>query len=395
MKYFLLLLPMMAIAAPKRPVLAPVDALKWAGVAPVDAAAGVGLAWVTDAEEQKLSDRSHDLGKCGGYERLPEVSVSDARKIVRDLAKRVQKENSVLGKKGIGVGRPRQERIAKAVEKLSEQNLRSHVEWLSSYPDRYNKSAEPNRHVAALEGKLRELLKNYVGPWTIEQVAHQSTRQKSLRLRLEGASRPQEIVVLGGHLDSIASRWGGGGGRAPGADDNASGSSNVIEALRVIAGEGRPERTIEFYWYAGEESGLLGSAEIAEAYRAAGKDVVAVLQLDMTLQPGAGELVIGNVTDFTSAWLRSWLEDANSKYVGARLIADECGYGCSDHASWFRRGYPTLLPFESDTSRMNRNIHTDRDVIDGVSNFRHSLAFSKIAVAFALDLGNSEERAPQ
>jgi len=38
------------------------------------------------------------------------------------------------------------------------------------------------------------------------------------------------IVVLGGHIDSIAS--GGASGRAPGADDDASGSSTVLEVFR-------------------------------------------------------------------------------------------------------------------------------------------------------------------
>jgi leucyl aminopeptidase len=41
---------------------------------------------------------------------------------------------------------------------------------------------------------------------------------------------------------------------------------------------------------------------------------------------------------------------------------------------------------------MNRNIHTTRDVISNESNFVHSAAFSKLAVAYALSLGNSTDR---
>jgi leucyl aminopeptidase len=151
---------------------------------------------------------------------------------------------------------------------------------------------------------------------------------------------------------------------------------------------------VEFFWYAGEESGLLGSAEIAQSYKAENKDVVAVLQLDMTLFPGAGEFVVGNVSDFTSAWLRQYLVALNDAYLQVQLIEDKCGYACSDHASWYRQGYPTLMPFESDTSRMNRKIHTDQDVISPQSSFRHSLVFAKIALAMVMDLGNSTERQP-
>jgi hypothetical protein len=44
------------------------------------------------------------------------------------------------------------------------------------------------------------------------------------------------VVILGGHIDSIAS--GGATGRAPGADDDASGSSTVLEVFRSVSAAG-------------------------------------------------------------------------------------------------------------------------------------------------------------
>ena len=135
-----------------------------------------------------------------------------------------------------------------------------------------------------------------------------------LRECLETLTWADEIVVLGAHHDSINQSWGET--RAPGADDNASGSSNLFEALRILASQGRAARTIEFFWYAGEESGLLGSAEIARDYAARKKNVVGVLQLDMTLFPGDGEFVLGSMTDFTSPALRAWFAELNKTYMG-------------------------------------------------------------------------------
>jgi leucyl aminopeptidase len=205
-----------------------------------------------------------------------------------------------------------------------------------------------------------------------------------------GKERPEEVVVLGGHLDSIAN-WGFG--NAPGADDNASGSSNLLEALRIVIAQGQPARSIEFFWYAGEEGGLIGSSEIAQNYRKEGRNVIGVLQLDMTLFPGEGELVMGDMTDFTHPWLRTYLKTLSDHYVGARWREDSCGYGCSDHASWHRQGYPTVMPFEAGFNSMNQNIHSADDVISPALNFKHSAAFAKLAVAFALDLGNSNIKA--
>jgi leucyl aminopeptidase len=112
----------------------------------------------------------------------------------------------------------------------------------------------------------------------------------------------------------------------------------------------------------------------------------------MTLFPGSGAMVIGSMTDFTSAWLRDYLEELNRHYLNAKIIYDSCGYGCSDHASWFRQGFPTLMPFESNSGNMNSKIHSRKDIIDARLNFEHSALFTKVAVAFAMDLGNSSLR---
>ncbi len=142
-------------------------------------------------------------------------------------------------------------------------------------------------------------------------------------------------------------------------------------------------------WYAGEESGLLGSAEIAQTYKQKNANVVGVLQLDMTLFAGDGEFTLGSMTDYTSVFLRNLLVELNRLYVNAKIIESKCGYSCSDHASWYRQGFPTLMPFEATMEKMNNQIHTTNDVINSSSNFRHSAMFSKIAIAFAMELGNS------
>jgi leucyl aminopeptidase len=372
-------------------VLAPLHLLKQVG-APVEAKneeTDLAFTHLSAKWQEKLLLANHEAGKCGGFEVIPSKPGSLSGKAVLDqLVARVKKDETSV-QKAVALS-PRPE-ITKALGELKEENVQHTVEWLSSFPSRYNRLPEPNKHVNELETRLKAMLATYPGKFTVSQIEHESTGQHSLRVHLEGSKRPQEIVVLGGHLDSINRYWGD---EAPGADDNASGSADLIEALRVLITKGVPERSVEFFWYAGEESGLLGSAEIARAYKEANKDVVAVLQLDMTLFPGAGEFVVGNVSDFTSPWLRSYLVALNDTYTQARLIDDKCGYACSDHASWYRQGYPTLMPFEADMERMNHNIHTEDDVISPSSSFRHAMVFAKIALVFAMDLGNSTARAP-
>lgn len=72
-------------------------------------------------------------------------------------------------------------------------------------------------------------------------------------------------------------------GRAPGADDDGSGTVTLIEAFRALLASGfKPSTPVEFHFYAGEEGGLLGSQDIATSYAGDDKEVKAMVEFDMT-----------------------------------------------------------------------------------------------------------------
>jgi Zn-dependent M28 family amino/carboxypeptidase len=84
-----------------------------------------------------------------------------------------------------------------------------------------------------------------------------------------------ERVVVGGHLDSVAS--------GPGLNDNGSGVAALLEIARELRrAEPRPRRTVTFAFWAGEELGLFGSQAFVERLDPEEQDrIVAVLNLDM------------------------------------------------------------------------------------------------------------------
>lgn len=384
-----------------KPVLADLQDLKALNI-PVlakDIDSGVGYAVITPEMQWRLQVRSHQMGKCGGFEQLANEEVANISVTIESLKKlsrQVKKELLYQSTPFRAVSISGRDEITQAVAEVDEGNLRYLVQWLTSFPNRYNKGADANVAINELKMRLESMLGEATIPWEVDFIKHTSTPQYSVRVRLPGKSKPSEIVVLGGHIDSIVSGgWGAGDSSiAPGADDNASGSSNLIETLRIIMNKAQPERTVEFYWYAGEESGLLGSAEIAKQYKAERKTVIGALQLDMTLFPGSGEGTIALMTDFTSSWLNDYMTELNRVYVKANMIRDKCGYGCSDHASWYRQGFPSTVPFEANMNKMNKQIHTKNDVISPQLNFKHSALFSKLAVAYAMDLANSNLSQP-
>lgn len=390
-----------AFAAEKRkPVLADLSLLKAAKIEAkaVEPLTGVAYAELSANEEERLSRLAHELGRCGGFEALPATAKAPFEKSLSgafgQLAAQFRKNHSYRASSPLLPNLASRAEIETAISQVSEENLKQTVSFLSGFETRVHRGESANRHIEPFLEKLKAATSNAKFPVEFTTISHSSTGQKSIRARIPGASRPQETIVLGAHLDSINQEWFGGS-EAPGADDNASGSANLLEALRILVQQKQPERSIEFFWYAGEEGGLLGSAEIARDYKAQNRDVIAVLQLDMTSFPGSGEFVLGSMTDFTSAWLRDYLVAANQTYLKARVVDDQCGYGCSDHASWHRQGYPTLMPFEATFNGMNHKLHTKDDVIDSNTNFHHSAMFSKLALVIAMDLGNSQLREPK
>jgi Zn-dependent M28 family amino/carboxypeptidase len=77
---------------------------------------------------------------------------------------------------------------------------------------------------------------------------------------LKGSEKPDEMVILGGHLDS----WD----LATGSTDDGTGSMVVLEAARALAKLNvKPKRTIRFALFSGEEEGLIGSKEYVKAHK--------------------------------------------------------------------------------------------------------------------------------
>src|SRR6202008_3109734 len=156
-------------------------------------------------------------------------------------------------------------------------------------------------------------------------------KQKSVIATITGTDNPNEVVVIGGHLDSINQSNTGETGRAPGADDDASGVASLTEVYRQMIASGyKPKRTLKFMAYAAEEVGLRGSQEIATSFANAGTNVVGVMQLDMTNYKGAvNDIYI--FTDYTDSQQNSFVQRLISTYLPTLKVgSDRCGYACSD-----------------------------------------------------------------
>jgi len=166
-------------------------------------------------------------------------------------------------------------------------------------------------------------------------------------LEPEGAGG--ESVVLGAHYDHLG--MGGDGSLHDstepavhnGADDNASGTSVVVEVARALhASQSGLRRKIYFVLFAGEESGLLGSAHFVRNSPAPPKSMAAMVNLDMVGHLRDDRLHVLGVD--SALEMRSLVQRA----LPQRGLRGELGgdaYGPSDHTSFYAAGVPVLFLF--------------------------------------------------
>jgi len=237
----------------------------------------------------------------------------------------------------------------------------------------------PIGQVGMEDGKLIERLLGK-GAVTLEFALENRTsgpiQVNNVIAEIQGREKPDEWILVGGHLDS----WDYG----TGAQDNGSGCAMVMEAARAIASMVAPRRSIRFALWGGEEEGLLGSAAYVKAHKAEMKKCIGVLNTDN----GAGH---------PKGWKVQGRADLNESMKPiSRLLAGLSGDDISqqtsfdtDHAHFMLEGIPAL-DLWVDMSHYGEVHHKSSDTIDKVD--AHNLAAGAAIVAItAYAIGEKAE----
>jgi leucyl aminopeptidase len=341
---------------------------------------GISLLSIDESALPWLSLFMHkEFKRCGGF--IRHDSESDADLHLNSVNEKLFAKNNLFINYKIN-----QEEIVKPMlDNLRTDNLLATITKLSSFKNRYYKGETGKQSAAWIKDLWSTMVKGRSDA-SVEYFKHSAWDQPSVILTIKGKS--DETIILGGHQDSI-NGWGGATAKAPGADDNASGIATITEVIRVLMESSyQPQKTIKFMAYAAEEVGLLGSNEIAKDFKSKNINVVGVMQLDMTNFKGSKDLDIVMMKDYTNDEQNQFIGSIIDHYVpGIKWGFDECGYACSDHASWHMQGFPASMPFESKMHEYNSNIHTPRDLLSVSENHAdHAIKFAKMATAYIVEL---------
>ncbi|HEY7005318.1 MAG TPA: M20/M25/M40 family metallo-hydrolase, partial [Sphingomicrobium sp.] len=165
--------------------------------------------------------------------------------------------------------------------------------------------------------------------------------------KLTGTTYPNETVSYGGHWDAYGVGPADAQGRTirPGAADDALGLAAMLENARMFASGPRPQRTILFAAWTGEERGLLGSEYYAQHPLFPMETMVANLTFD-TLQwngPVKDAVLVGRGQSNDMEMLFGDGAKAQGRYVTDENHPERGLFYRADHFSFAKRGVPVLL----------------------------------------------------
>ena len=203
-----------------------------------------------------------------------------------------------------------------------------------------------------------------------------------------GTLYPDEYVVCGAHYDSYNNSPGHPDSlRAPGADDNASGSAGIIETARLLS-RCTFERSIMYCGWAAEEIGLKGSEAFAKDCAEQMLDIVGYFNLDMIgyLEEGSDIHVNLMYTTRDSLIGRYVFDFSHVYYPEMRIWQDWLSWGDSDYSSFNRSGYAAVHTFE-DTHHCSPFIHSTSDILGvSVNNMDQAKRFTELNVGLVATL---------
>lgn len=184
---------------------------------------------------------------------------------------------------------------------------------------------------------------------------------KNLEVELPGMLHPEEIIVVGGHYDSVPG--------SPGANDNATGVAAMLEIARLLAGQLLP-RTVRFVAFVNEEAPFfhtanMGSWQYAQRSRVRGERIRAMLSLETLgyysdtlgsqqypfpfglFYPRVGNFIgfVGNIASrrLVHRSIETFRRHAAFPSEGTAAPGWLTGIGWSDHWAFWQQGYVAMM----------------------------------------------------
>ncbi len=203
--------------------------------------------------------------------------------------------------------------------------------------------------------------------------------------------KTDEYVIVGAHYDHLGRGDSNSmapsqiGQIHPGADDNASGTAGVLEVARLLAPlKGQLQRGILFASFAGEELGLLGSADWVREPTLPLEKAVAMVNTDMIGRIKGDKVYVGGTG--TGSTFKALLDEAQSK-SNFKFEVSPGGYFSSDHTSFVTKRIPVLFFF----SGLHSDYHKPSDTWEKIDS-NAAARLVDVVSGISMELANAQEK---
>eukprot|EP01113_Clastostelium_recurvatum_P034529 TRINITY_DN4695_c0_g1_i1.p1 TRINITY_DN4695_c0_g1~~TRINITY_DN4695_c0_g1_i1.p1 ORF type:complete len:453 (-),score=105.24 TRINITY_DN4695_c0_g1_i1:113-1471(-) len=276
--------------------------------------------------------------------------------------------------------------IEELVKAVDSNQIHVHLDTLTSFHTRHSQSTGNNAPAAAIfihkvfsENGLTASFQNFRSGYSDNVIGD-----------LPGSTDPSKVVIIGAHYDCRMSTLNSNSSRAPGANDDGSGTAVLMEMARVLGkAKIRIPYTIRLVAFSGEEQGLYGSDFYAKLMKSQGVDVVAMIQADMVgyVRPN-NQPSLALASRATTAALNNQLARIINQYLPSLPLGTDSGC-CSDQQSFFNQGYAAALFVEQGGATVDPQYHQSGDLINR-TGFSIQLIYltTQAAIASALTLAN-------
>ncbi|EAL23617.1 hypothetical protein CNBA2640 [Cryptococcus deneoformans B-3501A] len=192
-----------------------------------------------------------------------------------------------------------------------------------------------------------------------------------------------ERVIFSAHYDS---RGSFGSTRAPGGDDDGSGTGHLLSLARAISNQGIMfEKAVTLAFFAGEEQGLLGSHAYAEYLNSQNATVLLQVQADMLGYHAPGEPLQLGLPETIHLPEASYLIGNLSQLYSPELVVGKTAACCSDHQSFVTYGFPATQVFERNGPIVDPMYHNSGDVSQREGyDFEQIVSIAKVTLSALL-----------
>jgi hypothetical protein len=267
-----------------------------------------------------------------------------------------------------------------AALQIDGHRMAADVQKLASFRTRYvGSSRESEEGVGAaarwIMGELDRVAKSTRAELGVHEFQIGKIPARNVFLRIPGRN-PGRVVVFGAHYDSIntAERRADPDAPAPGANDNASGASAVLELARAL-GARTFESTVILVAFSGEELGLLGARAFVQFLREQNLEVAAMINNDIigssrasdgSRRPSEIRCFSAGPESSPSRWMARWAKAVvEEKIPGTTILVqdriDRPGRG-GDHQPFSDAGIRAIRLMEA-VEDLDRQ-HNRRDLPD-------------------------------